>query len=108
MPYCWKPHVVDQILFQSESFQKQPDQYGTTDDDQESVTLTIQTGVSSGFRTNNLSRLSRHSVKIKTSSSFPNLLSLYQEPIREEVIFYYFIFNPFKPNELSYCPASQV
>ncbi|KAK3108977.1 hypothetical protein FSP39_020100, partial [Pinctada imbricata] len=30
------------------------------------------------------SRLSRHNFKIKTTSSFPSILNLYQEPIREE------------------------
>jgi hypothetical protein len=59
-----------------------------TDGDGMSSTLTIQSGYSSDYRshTQPLSRLSRHSIKIKSSSSFPNLLSLYQTPIREEVI----------------------
>lgn len=54
-----------------------------------STTMTVHSGFSTSYRTGNIppSRLSRHSIKIKSSSSFPNLLSLYQSPIREEVKF---------------------
>lgn len=57
-----------------------------TDGDEISTTMSIQTGYSSEYRTRTLplSRLSKHSIKLKSSSSFPNLLSLYQTPIREE------------------------
>lgn len=55
-----------------------------TDGDELSTTLTYQSGYSSEYRPHNLSRLSRHSIKLKSSSSFPNLLSLYQTPIKEE------------------------
>lgn len=55
-----------------------------TDGDEVSTTITYQSGYSSDYRHHDLSRLSRHNIKIRSSSSFPNLLSLYQSPIREE------------------------
>ncbi|XP_045168955.2 uncharacterized protein LOC123531778 [Mercenaria mercenaria] len=69
----------------TESHHKDSSQYDT-DGDELSTTLTIQTGYSSEYRSHAqpLSRLSRHSIKLKSCSSFPNLLSLYHTPIREE------------------------
>lgn len=68
-------------------FQNAGSSHYETDGDAVSTTLTLHSGFSSNYRTGEIppSRLSRHSVKIKSCSSFPNLLSLYQSPIREEV-----------------------
>ena len=81
--------LTHMLILQSQLPHKHADTFDATDtdiNDAESVTLTVQTGVSSNLRSMMGSRISRHSVKIKSSSSFPNLLSLYHSPIREEVI----------------------
>ncbi|KAL4222118.1 hypothetical protein ACF0H5_018158 [Mactra antiquata] len=54
-----------------------------TDRDDMSTTLTNYTGYSTESRNSTLPRL-RNAYRLKGASSFPNLLSLYEEPIREE------------------------